>query len=39
MEGNWQRDQALLADAKLDLKRYEGLVKEDSIAQQTLPIS
>jgi multidrug efflux system membrane fusion protein len=36
MEGNWKRDQALLADAKLDLKRYEGLVKEDSIAQQQL---
>ena len=31
-----KRDQALLADAKLDLKRYEGLVKEDSIAQQQL---
>ncbi|MDP9089908.1 MAG: efflux RND transporter periplasmic adaptor subunit [Pseudomonadota bacterium] len=36
MEGNLKRDQALLADAKLDLKRYEGLVKEDSIAQQQL---
>jgi multidrug efflux system membrane fusion protein len=36
MEGNWKRDQALLADAKLDMKRYEGLVKEDSIQQQTL---
>jgi membrane fusion protein, multidrug efflux system len=36
MEGNLRRDQALLADAKLDLKRYEGLVKEDSIAQQQL---
>jgi multidrug efflux system membrane fusion protein len=36
MQGNLRRDQALLADAKLDLKRYEGLVKEDSIAQQTL---
>jgi multidrug efflux system membrane fusion protein len=36
MEGNLKRDQALLADAKLDLKRYEGLVKEDSIAVQTL---
>lgn len=34
--GNLHRDQALLADAKLDLKRYEGLVKEDSIAVQTL---
>jgi membrane fusion protein, multidrug efflux system len=36
MEGNQKRDQALLADARLDLKRYEGLVKEDSIAQQQL---
>ncbi len=36
MQGNLRRDRALLADAKLDLKRYEGLVKEDSIAQQTL---
>ncbi len=34
MLGNMQRDQALLANAKLDLKRYEGLVKEDSIAEQ-----
>jgi multidrug efflux system membrane fusion protein len=36
MQGNLRRDQALLADANLDLKRYEGLVKEDSIAQQQL---
>jgi multidrug efflux system membrane fusion protein len=36
MQGNLKRDQALLADAKLDLKRYEGLVKEDSIAVQQL---
>ena len=36
MEGNLKRDQALLANAKVDLKRYEGLVKEDSIQQQTL---
>jgi len=36
MKGNLRRDQALLADARLDLKRYEGLVKEDSIAQQQL---
>lgn len=36
MQGNLRRDQALLADAKLDLKRYEGLVKEDSIAEQQL---
>ena len=36
MQGNLKRDQALLADAKLDLTRYEGLVKEDSISQQQL---
>jgi multidrug efflux system membrane fusion protein len=36
MQGNLRRDQALLADAKLDLMRYEGLVKEDSIAVQQL---
>src|SRR5271167_4603593 len=36
MQGNLRRDQALLADARLDLKRYEGLVKEDSISQQQL---
>jgi len=36
MQGNLRRDQALLADARLDLKRYEGLVKEDSIAAQQL---
>jgi len=36
MQGNLRRDQALLADAKLNLNRYEGLVKEDSIAQQQL---
>ncbi len=35
-QGNLRRDQALLVDAKLNLKRYEGLVKEDSIAQQQL---
>jgi len=35
-QGNLRRDQALLADARLDLKRYEGLVKEDSIAAQQL---
>lgn len=34
MEGALKRDRALLADAKLDLQRYEGLVKEDSIAVQ-----
>jgi len=36
MEGNLKRDQALLADAILDLKRYAALVKEDSIAAQQL---
>jgi multidrug efflux system membrane fusion protein len=36
MQGTLRRDQALLADAKLDLQRYEGLVKEDSIAVQQL---
>jgi len=36
MQGNLRRDQALLANAKLDLQRYEGLVKEDSVAQQQL---
>jgi multidrug efflux system membrane fusion protein len=36
MQGNLKRDQALLGDAKLDLKRYEGLIKEDSIAEQQL---
>jgi multidrug efflux system membrane fusion protein len=35
-EGNLKRDKASLADAKLDLTRYTGLVKEDSIAQQQL---
>jgi multidrug efflux system membrane fusion protein len=36
MRANERRDTALLADARLDLKRYEGLIKEDSIAQQQL---
>jgi multidrug efflux system membrane fusion protein len=35
-QGNLRRDQALLANARVDLNRYEGLVKEDSIAQQQL---
>jgi multidrug efflux system membrane fusion protein len=34
--GNLRRDQALLADAKLDLTRFEELIKEDSVAQQQL---
>jgi len=33
-EGNLARDQALLDDAKLDLKRYETLLSKDSIAEQ-----
>lgn len=36
VRGALRRDQALLADAKLDLKRYEGMIKEDAIAQQQL---
>ncbi len=36
MSGNLRRDQALLADARLDLQRYDALVKEDSIAAQQL---
>ena len=35
-QANLHRDTALLANAKLDLVRYEGLIKEDSIAEQTL---
>jgi multidrug efflux system membrane fusion protein len=35
-QGNLRRDLSLLANARLDLKRYEGLVKEDSIAAQQL---
>ena len=35
-KANLARDQALLADARLDLKRYEDLVKQDSLATQTL---
>jgi len=34
--GTLRRDQALLADARLDLKRFEELIKEDSVAQQQL---
>jgi len=36
MTANLHRDEALLADARLDLKRYEGLIAEDAIAQQQL---
>jgi len=35
-QGNLRRDQSLLANARLDLARYVGLVKEDSIAAQQL---
>lgn len=35
-KGNLRRDQALLADARLDLKRFEELIGQDSIAQQQL---
>jgi multidrug efflux system membrane fusion protein len=35
-EGQMARDQALLKNAKLDLKRYEVLAKQDSIAIQQL---
>jgi len=34
--GNLRKDQALLTDAKLDLRRFEELIKEDSVAQQQL---
>jgi multidrug efflux system membrane fusion protein len=36
MKANLARDQALLADARLNLKRYQDLIDEDSIAQQQL---
>jgi multidrug efflux system membrane fusion protein len=35
-KGNLRRDQALLTDARLSLKRFEELIKEDSVAQQQL---
>ena len=35
-QGALKRDQALLAEAKVDLKRYQTLVSQDSIAKQTL---
>ncbi len=35
-EGQLARDMALLENAKLDLKRYKELYKQDSISQQTL---
>jgi multidrug efflux system membrane fusion protein len=33
-EGALKRDQALLANARIDLARYQGLEKQDSIARQ-----
>jgi membrane fusion protein, multidrug efflux system len=33
-EGQLQRDEALLGNAKVDLRRYQRLLKEDSIAEQ-----
>jgi multidrug efflux system membrane fusion protein len=35
-QGNLRKDRSLLADAKLDLQRFEELIKEDSVAQQQL---
>ena len=35
-EGQLERDKALLANAQIDLKRYQTLWKQDSVAQQTL---
>lgn len=35
-QGQLLRDQALLANAQLDLKRYQTLWRQDSIAKQTL---
>lgn len=35
-QGQLQRDQALLKDARLDLERYRVLVQQDSIARQQL---
>jgi len=35
-EGQLARDQAQLANAKIDLKRYQTLWKQDSVSQQTL---
>lgn len=35
-EGQMARDQALLANAKIDLQRYRGLFKEDSVPKQQL---
>ncbi len=34
IRGTLRRDRALLDDAKLNLQRYEGMIREDAIAQQ-----
>lgn len=34
--GTVQRDEAQLADAQIDLKRFDELIKEDSVSQQQL---
>ena len=36
MKGQLARDKALLANAKLDLNRYQKLFRQDSVAKQTL---
>jgi multidrug efflux system membrane fusion protein len=33
-KANLARDEAMLADARLDMKRYEDLIKQDSVSQQ-----
>jgi multidrug efflux system membrane fusion protein len=33
-KANLMRDEASLADARLDMKRYEDLIKQDSVSQQ-----
>ena len=35
-QANLQRDEALLANARVDLQRYQGLLAQDSIAEQQL---
>lgn len=35
-QGQFEHDKALLANAKLDLKRYQTLLEQDSIARQTV---
>jgi multidrug efflux system membrane fusion protein len=36
VQGNLQRDQALLANARVDLQRYQGLAADNTIAKQQL---